>query len=132
MKIVAKAMIKQVDRVIGDLARQMAQFRHGAGNPICVGIVGVNHASRYRSFEGPRTWETDGRKDRHPVDEAPVATRRLLAEAKPGLDEFIILPFRATNYEPYPFEWVDEEGTEEDYSAALVRISREYDERFAR
>src|SRR5208282_6060312 len=41
-KILAKAMIKQIDRVIGDLLRQIEEFRKTGGNPICIGLVGVN------------------------------------------------------------------------------------------
>jgi hypothetical protein len=33
-KILAKAMIKQIDRVIGDLVRQIEQFKRGGGRPI--------------------------------------------------------------------------------------------------
>src|ERR1700688_2840459 len=40
VKILAKAMIKQIDRVINDLRSQVDHFRHGGGNPISVGIVG--------------------------------------------------------------------------------------------
>lgn len=36
IKILAKAMIKQIDRVITDLCNQVAQFRKGGVNPICV------------------------------------------------------------------------------------------------
>jgi hypothetical protein len=67
-KILAKAMIKQIDRVVGDLVRQV--------------------------------------------------------------DEFQILRFRATNVAPFPFEWVSYERTAKEYSALLVRVSREYDRRF--
>ena len=31
VKILAKAMIKQIDRVIGDLVKQVTHFRRGAG-----------------------------------------------------------------------------------------------------
>jgi hypothetical protein len=51
--------------------------------------------------------------------------------AKPAFDEFLLLRFRATNVEPFPFEWVDESATSKEYSAVLVRVSREYDRRFA-
>src|ERR1700733_7233084 len=51
VKILAKAMIKQIDRVINDLRNQVAQFQVGSGNPICVEIVGINHAKRYASYE---------------------------------------------------------------------------------
>jgi hypothetical protein len=131
VKILAKAMIKQIDRVIGDLVKQVAQFKKGAGNPICVGIVGVNHASEYTSYEKDRAWPTDGSATyRHPVQEASEAESRLLVQARPSFDEFLILRFRATNVEPHPFEWLDLAGTELDYGAVLTRISREYTRRF--
>jgi hypothetical protein len=131
VKILAKAMIKQIDRVIGDLVKQVAQFRHGAGNPICVGIVGVNHADTYTSYEGERAWPTDGTgKYKHPVQEASEAESRLLIQAKPSFDEFLILRFRARNEPPYVFEWLDLRSTGLDYGAILTRISREYERRF--
>lgn len=130
-KILAKAMIKQVDRVIGDLQRQAAVFREKGLRPICIGIVGVNHAARYTSFEGERAYTTDGGGGyRHPSQEAPEAERRLLSEAAPVFDEFLLLRFKATNAEPYPFDWVDTMRTEQEYGAALTRISIEYDRRF--
>src|SRR5881296_549570 len=41
-KIMAKAMIKQIDRVIGDLIRQIQEFRRTGGTPICIGLAGIN------------------------------------------------------------------------------------------
>ena len=38
---------------------------------------------------------------------------------------------RATNVAPFPFEWVDVEQTSKEYGALLIRVSREYDRRFA-
>src|SRR5207248_4964840 len=61
-KILAKAMIKQIDRVINDLVNQVNQFKRGGGNPICVAFVGINFAERYVSFEGKKKWPTDGKK----------------------------------------------------------------------
>lgn len=130
-KILAKAMIKQIDRVIGTLQRQTEEFRKTGGQPICIGLVGINHAASYTSFEGERAWPTDGRKHKHPVQEAAEAEARLLAQARPAFEEFQLLRFRATNVEPFPFEWVDEAVTSKEYSALLVRVSREYDRRFA-
>jgi hypothetical protein len=66
VKILAKAMIKQIDRVVGDLTRQVQQFQTGGGEPICVGVTGANYADRYTSFEGDRTYPTDGQKYKHP------------------------------------------------------------------
>lgn len=129
-KILAKAMIKQIDRVIGDLIRQIQEFRKTGGTPICVGIVGVNSAVNYTSYEGAREWPTDGKKHKHPTQEAAEAERRLLSRAASDFDEFQILRFCATNVEPFPFEWLDYNQTASEYSSLLLRVSREYDRRF--
>src|SRR5580658_303885 len=60
VKILAKAMIKQIDRVISDLRNQVAQFKRSGATPICVGIVGVNQADQYVSYEGDRMYRTSG------------------------------------------------------------------------
>lgn len=141
-KILAKAMIKQIDRVISDLIGQVQQFKRGAGTPICVGIVGVNESSVYTSYEGrvacPRCGEvfarehlTDGKGHPHPIQESAAAESRLMARAQPAFDEFVVLRYRATNRAPYPFEWVDYDRTFRDYGAILTRISRTYDTRFS-
>jgi hypothetical protein len=43
VKILAKAMIKQIDRVKSDLAHQVQNFKRKAGSshPICVAVVGI-------------------------------------------------------------------------------------------
>lgn len=131
VKILAKAMIKQIDRVINDLRNQVDQFRRGGGNPICIGIVGVNHAARCVSYEGDRAFPTTGRGGfLHPYQEAPEAERRLRREAAPLFDEFLVLQYRATNEPPYPFEWVSYTDAKLDYAAALTRISNRYQQRF--
>lgn len=131
VKILAKAMIKQIDRVIGDLRKQVDHFRRSGGNPICVGIVGVNHAGRTVGYEGDRATPTTGKDGYlHPIQEAAEAERRLRADAASSFDEFVVLRYRATNESPFPFEWVDYNATRQDYGAALVRISREYQKRF--
>jgi len=129
-KILAKAMIKQIDRVINDLSTQVAHFKSGNPRAICVGIVGINRAERYLSFEGPREFPTDGKKYKHPVQEAEEAEDRLLRRARPAFDEFLFLRFRAENVPPYAFEWADEPETKVEYGAALTRICREYETRF--
>ncbi len=132
VKILAKAMIKQIDRVIGDLKNQVEHFQRGAGasNPICVGVVGVNHAQVTTSYEGDRAFLTDGKRYKHPCQEAADAERRLRDQAAPSYEHFLVLRYRASNVEPYPFEWVDQRETALDYAAILTRISREYDRRF--
>lgn len=130
VKIIAKAMIKQIDRVVSDLSKQVNHFKAKGGSPITVGIAGVNWAENYCSFEGDRAWPTDGSKYKHPVQEAAEAERHLLSLAASHFDEFLLLKFRATNQDPFPFEWVDPTGTQMDYGAALARISAEFERRF--
>ena len=130
-KILAKAMIKQIDRVISDLINQVNQFKRAGGNPVCVALIGINFAEQYVSFEGRKRWPTDGRKYKHPIQEAAQAEQRLNDKARSAFDEFQILRFRATNIAPYPFRWLDLVTTELEYSALLTRITREYDRRFS-
>ena len=131
VKILAKAMIKQIDRVINDLRNQVVEFKRGGGNPICVAIVGINHAESTVGYEGERPFPTTGKAGfLHPYQEGPEAERRLRAIAAPEYDEFLPLLFKATNAPPYPFTWVDYDRTRLDYAAALSRISARYQQRF--
>jgi hypothetical protein len=129
-KILSKAMIQQIDRVISDLRNQVKQFRKGGGNPICVAIVGINHAPISDGYEGDRVYTTDGKDRPHPIQEAHEAERRLQHHVASLYDEFVVLRYSATNIAPFPFQWVNPNETSADYGAALVRISREYDSRF--
>ena len=132
VKIVAKSMIKQLDRVKRDLLGQIAEFKKRGAKPICVGFVGVNWAERYRSFEKDREYTTLGNsKEPHPVQFAEKAEERLVQEVGSDFDELLPLRYRATNFEPYPFEWVDTERTAREYAAVLTRVSRQYDKSFA-
>jgi hypothetical protein len=131
VKVLAKAMIKQIDRVINDLSNQVVQFRCGGGNPICVAVIGINQAEKAVSYEGERAFPTTGKQGfLHPYQEASEAERRLKAEAAPEFDEFVVLRFKATNLSPYRFEWADYNETRLDYGAALSRISARYQQRF--
>lgn len=130
-KILSKAMIKQIDRVISDLRRQVEQFRKAGGEPICVAIVGVNQASHYTSYEGDRVFTTDGSASyRHPIQEAAAAESRLRQEAFPAFDHHILLRFRATNEAPFRFAWVNEDQLKSEYGAMLTRLSLDYEKRF--
>jgi hypothetical protein len=131
VKILAKAMIKQIDRVKNDLHHQIFEFKRGGGSPICIAVIGINQAETTIGYEGDRPWPTTGKGGfLHPFQEAPEAERRLRAEAQPEFDEFLVLRFKATNAPPYPFEWVNYDETRMDYSAALSRISARYQQRF--
>ncbi len=127
VKIIQKAMIRQIDRVINDLKAQVAQFKSHHGNPITVGIVGINCAKSYVSFEGDRSYLTTGvGKHKHPYQEAPEAEARLNAMVRATFDEFLILRFDATNQNPYPFNWVNPKQTDLDYGAVLARVSNRF------
>lgn len=131
VKVLFKAMIKQIDRVMNDLRNQVTEFRQGGGNPISVAVIGVNHAEKCVTYEGERPWPTTGSGGfLHPSQEAADAENRLLTDARKHFDEFLILRFKATNTPPFPFEWVNAAETRVDYSAALTRISSRYQQRF--
>lgn len=131
VKVLAKAMIKQIDRVINDLRNQVVQFRRGGGHPICIAVVGINQAASTVGYEGDRPFPTTGKQGfLHPFQEAPEAERRLRADAAPEFDEFLVLRFKAANAPPYPFEWANFQETRLDYAAALSRISARYQQRF--
>jgi len=125
VKILAKAMIKQIDRVISDLCRQSAEFRVKSPDAQTVALVGINVAPQYVSFEGDRSYLT-GESGPHPVQEADEAERRILTSAASCFDELLILRFRATNLPPYEFNWPHEPQTRDRYGAMLARIVRAY------
>ena len=125
-KILAKAMIKQIDRVMSDLEGQAATFRRQNVHAITVGLVGVNWSTVYTSYEGNREYPADP----PPSREAATAIGRVQQRVSGAFDELLILEFRATNVSPYPFEWVNESQLRKEYSAALLRISNEFEARF--
>ena len=144
-KVLAKAMVKQIDRVMTDMRNQVEQFNKGVGSkPITVAIVGVNHAEYTVGYEGGRSYRTGdvevcdpttGKKtiDRggpNPASEAPTAIQRLHVGVKPYYDEMILLRYKAKNDSPFDFEWVDVAAMKRDYTASLIKISREYKQRF--
>lgn len=136
VKILAKAMIKQIDRVISDLTGQVVHFQSKRGDPVTVGIVGINRAPKYLSFEGKNQFPTDGKKYKHPVQEAASAEARLVAKAGPHFDEFLILQFEASNISTvdpktgkpvFDFAWVDPKVTSLNYGAVLARVSQRFE-----
>jgi len=125
-KILAKAMIKQIDRVINDLDKQAHHFKSLGPRAITVALVGVNHADRCIGYEGSRQYPSET----PPSREAPEAIRRIHSRVGGAFDELIFLRYAATNEAPFAFSWVDEESTRRDCASALTRISRLYDSRF--
>jgi hypothetical protein len=127
VKIIQKAMIRQIDRVINDLKGQVQQFKAKKGAPLTVGVVGVNRAQQYLSYEGDKQWPTTGiGRHKHPYQEADETISRLASLAAPDFDEFLILEFIATNTAPFPFTWANLVKTQRDYGAILVRVSNHY------
>jgi hypothetical protein len=100
VKILAKAMIKQIDRVITDLSNQVQHFKRKGGAPICVAVVGINWSPSYTSYEGDRAWPTDGRKYAHPIQEAAQAESRLREEIAANSTSFLFCVFKRQTREP--------------------------------
>lgn len=129
-KILATAIGKQVQERISSLIEQAQQFRARNPDCICVAIVGVNHAPAYVAYDGSRTTPTDGTKYPHPIQQAPAAMRKVHEKLKSVFDEVLALPFVATNISPFAFSWVDDKAVEDEYGAALIRLSQTYERRF--
>lgn len=131
VKILCKAMIRQIDRVKNDITGAVDEFKKSNGTAVTVGIAAVNHAPVYTSYEGEdRKYPTIGKgRHLHPIQEADKAVSHL-ERIRGAFDELLILKFKATNREPFPFEWVDPQGTQRDYASILVRISSEFERRF--
>jgi hypothetical protein len=126
VKIGSTKLIAQVDRVINDLSNQAQIFRRHNPNVVGVGIVGVNHADTYVNWEKDRPFPAKTPPSREASD---FASR--IEQAVGNLyDELLILKFKATNIEPYDFQWLNLRETEQLYGSALVRISAEYERRF--
>jgi hypothetical protein len=131
VKILCKAMVRQIDRVMQNMEDQVKQFRLGGGQPLSVCIVGINHAQEYVSYEGDREWPTTGRgRHKHPYQEAAEVEARIKARVASQYDDVLFLRFRATNMTPFKFEWLNGPETELDYGAVLTRTIRGYEQRF--
>lgn len=128
VKIVHKAMIKQIDRVITDMKNQVVEFRRHHGKPITIGIAGINCAQYTVSYEGPgRIYKTTGKGGYlHPFQEADEAERRLRALAAPSFDEFLVLRYNAINEAPFPFAWDHPTRASHEYGAILSRVSSRF------
>lgn len=127
VKIIQKAMIRQIGRVQSDLKDQLVHFRSKRGKPMTVAVVAINHADQFVSYEEEKQWATTGvGRHKHPYQEADEAEARLIRNVAPDYDEFLVLRFKATNVAPFLFSWVDERKTLLDYGAMLARMSAAY------
>lgn len=124
VKILAKAQLKQIDRVISDLDNFSLRMKRMNEKCINVALVGVNHESDYVGYEGGRTFK-------HPLgtSEAKTVVGRL-SVLRESYDELLVFGFKATNQSPFPFKWLEERRTELDYGASLTRVGERYQERF--
>ena len=129
-KILATAIGKQVQERVSSLTDQAAVFRNRNPDVICVAIVGINYAPSYLAYEGERTTLTDGKLHAHPVQQASTAELKVRADLQNVYEEVIVLPFAATNQPPHDFQWANATKVRNEYGAALVRISQEYQRRF--
>lgn len=128
-KIIGTAHLKQIDRVLTDLTGCAVSLREKSLKTITVGFAAVNYSEQWTGIEGTRSFPVERRPQRA-IQESEETSRRLIEIARPAFDEFLLLRFRATNQEPYPFTWLNAVGMSADYGAALVRISHQYEERF--
>lgn len=126
MKVLNKAMIKQIDRVVNDLEKQVRNWQRVSPEVVSLAIVGINHAAQTTSYEGEREFPTDGKTHKHPTQEAFAAEQHIRERVieRQIYNEVLILRYRATNVPPYPFEWVDRPHSEQAYRASLIRLSQ--------
>lgn len=129
-KILATAIGKQVQERVSSLTDQAAVFRNGNPNVVCVAFVGINYAPSYLAYEGERTQLTDGKKYAHPIQQAAAAEAKVRADLQHVYEEVVVLPFVATNQAPLDFQWANLAKVQNEYGAALIRISQEYERRF--
>ena len=129
-KIIATAHLKQIDRVLNDLTGSATSLKEKSEQAITVGFAAVNYSEHWTGMEGTRSFPVK-RTPKRAVEASDETSRRLLEIARPAFDEFVLLKFRATNQEPFPFSWLNAAGTAADYGAALIRIAALYEKRFA-
>jgi hypothetical protein len=125
VKIIAKSLQKQIDRVISDLENFALRMKLLNERAINVAVVGVNCESDYVGHEGDRAF-----KHRLRAQEPAAAMARLSTRLLDRYDELVLLPFLATNQPPYPFAWANASQAALDYGAALTRLGDLYERRF--
>jgi hypothetical protein len=128
-KIVATAHLKQIDRVLQDLTGSAVSLKEKSANAITIGFAAVNYSEQWTGMEGTRSFPVV-RKPHRALQESEETVRRLYEVARPVFDELVVLRFKATNQELFPFEWLNPSGVASDYGAAVVRIADLYERRF--
>jgi hypothetical protein len=107
---------------MGHRRKQLIHSGRGSGTPICVGIMGINRAQYGTSYEDTRSFKAHDKANRHPYQGTLEAERRLLADAAPHYDEFIILPYDAANEPPLRIAWINQNSIERNYGSAWMRL----------
>jgi hypothetical protein len=124
VKIIAKSQQKQIDRVVSDLENFVRRMNELNRNCINLAVVGINHETNYVGHEGERSFRHLLRANEPKMVHAKL---KILLES---YDEVLVLRFRATNQEPYPFRWLSDKEVNLDYGAVLTRIGEAYQRRF--
>lgn len=124
VKILAKAQLKQIDRVVSDLHNFVGRMKRINERCINIAAVGINHEQEYVGYEGRRRFR--GRL----TAQEPTKVAAKLEELRNEYDELLVLSFRASNQSPYPFSWVNDVRVDLDYGAVLRRVGVLYQERF--
>ena len=132
VKILNKAMIKQIDRVVNDIEKQVTNWKRVSPGVVSLAVIGINRAAYTVGYEGERAYPTDGAKHKHPFQEADTAESHIVRRVVDrGLyDEVLILRYAASNEVPFPFGWADEAATLPAYRAVLIRLSNAMQQRF--
>jgi hypothetical protein len=132
VKIISKSMRKQIDRVVNDLEKQVANWKAVAPRVVSLAVVGINRAPFTVGYERDRAFKTDGRANKHPIQEADAAEADVVQRIveRRIYDEVLILRYAATNENPFQFAWASESATKQAYAAALIRLSNAIQQRF--
>lgn len=131
VKILNKAMIKQIDRVVNDLEKQVVNWKRISQNVVSLAIVAINRAESTVGYERDRAYRTDGKDHKHPFQEAATAEAHIIERIvnKGIYDEVLLLRYEATNEHPFRFKWHNKRETTDSYKAALIRTSSLIDDR---
>jgi hypothetical protein len=131
VKALAKAMIKQIDRVISDFVTK--SFSSNAAAAIRFALPSSELTTRraqWATKESAGFLQQESRASCIPARKRPKPSAGSSPRPHRISMSFLVLRFTATNKPPFPFDWLDYNDTRLDYAAALSRISARYQQRF--